>query len=235
MSRLFAADRTIGGLCTLFGVVVFFLGRTIPDPGLDPLGPGWMPKIIGIGLAVMGILIAVTRSSRGEKTGEPHESLGLVGASFALTVAYVIGTAAAASTPAPAIAAGQVMVAEVGPVLAMPVHDPGGQHIERGARDGAHQAHGDPEAGAAARRPGANDIAVLIDPATLPGGQLVHRVGVGVGALVRRVDLGRDPTASAGPKRSSFPSVVEPPHGDDSHQYTLPHSSRQPGSRCGSM
>jgi putative tricarboxylic transport membrane protein len=91
VSRLFAADRTIGGLCTLFGIAVFFLGRTIPNPGLDPLGPGWMPMIVGIGLAVMGILIAVTGSSRGEKTGEPHESLGLVWMSFALTVAYVLG------------------------------------------------------------------------------------------------------------------------------------------------
>ena len=91
MSRLFAADRTIGGLCTLFGIVVFFLGRTIPNPGLDPLGPGWMPKIIGIGLAIMGILIAVTGSPKGEKAREPHESLGLVGVSFVLTVAYVLG------------------------------------------------------------------------------------------------------------------------------------------------
>ena len=27
VSRLFTADRTIGGLCTLFGIVVFFLSR----------------------------------------------------------------------------------------------------------------------------------------------------------------------------------------------------------------
>jgi hypothetical protein len=91
VSRLFAADRTIGVLCILFGIAVFFLGRTIPNPGLDPLGPGWMPKVIGIGLAIMGILIAVTRSPRGETAREPHESLGLVGVSFVLTVAYVLG------------------------------------------------------------------------------------------------------------------------------------------------
>lgn len=91
MSHLFTADRIIGGLCTLFGIVVFFLGRTIPNPGLDPLGPGWMPVIIGIGLAIMGILIAVTGSSKGEMTREPHESLGLVWVSFILTVAYVLG------------------------------------------------------------------------------------------------------------------------------------------------
>jgi hypothetical protein len=90
VSRLFPADRTIGGLCTLFGIVVFFLGRTIPNPGLDPLGPGWMPMIIGIGLAIMGILIAV-RSPRGVMARESHESLGLVGVSFVLTAAYVLG------------------------------------------------------------------------------------------------------------------------------------------------
>jgi hypothetical protein len=91
VSRLFAADRTIGGLCTLFGIVVFFQARTIPNPGLDPLGPGWMPMIIGIGLAIMGILIAVTGSPRGGMAGESHESLGLVGVSFVLMVAYVLG------------------------------------------------------------------------------------------------------------------------------------------------
>ena len=91
MSRLFSADRTIGGLCTLFGIVVFFLGRTIPNPAIDPLGPGWMPMIVGIGLAIMGILIAVTGPSKAKKAREPHESLGLVGMSFALTVAYVLG------------------------------------------------------------------------------------------------------------------------------------------------
>lgn len=91
MSRLFAADRTIGGLCTLFGIIAFFLGRTIPNPGLDPLGPGWMPKILGIGLAIMGILIAVTGPQKGRAAGEPHESLGLVAMSFVLTVAYVLG------------------------------------------------------------------------------------------------------------------------------------------------
>jgi hypothetical protein len=91
VSRLFAADRTIGVLCALFGIAVFFLGRTIPNPGLDPLGPGWMPKIVGIGLAIIGILIAVTGKPRGAMARGPHESLGLVGVSFVLTVAYVLG------------------------------------------------------------------------------------------------------------------------------------------------
>ncbi len=91
MNRLFAADRTIGGLCTLFGIVVFLQAHTIPNPGLDPLGPGWMPMIIGIGLAIMGITIAVTGSPGGEMAREAHESLGLVGVSFVLTVAYVLG------------------------------------------------------------------------------------------------------------------------------------------------
>ena len=50
-----------------------------------------MPKMIGIGLAIVGILIAVTGSPKGEKAREPHESLALSGVSFALTVAYVLG------------------------------------------------------------------------------------------------------------------------------------------------
>lgn len=91
MSRLFTADRTIGGLCTLFGAVVFFLARTIPNPAIDPLGPGWMPMIIGIGLAVMGILITATGSLKAKKPRATHESLALVGMSFALTVIYVLG------------------------------------------------------------------------------------------------------------------------------------------------
>jgi putative tricarboxylic transport membrane protein len=91
VSPLFTADRVLGVLCGLFGVVVFFLGRTIPNPGLDPLGPGWMPTIIGIGLAIMGVLITVTGSPIGKTTREPHESLGLVGVSFFLMVAYVLG------------------------------------------------------------------------------------------------------------------------------------------------
>jgi putative tricarboxylic transport membrane protein len=91
MNPLFTADRVLGVLCALFGVVVFFVGRAIPNPGLDPLGPGWLPTIIGIGLAILGVLIAATKSPSGKMTREPHQSLGLVGVSFFLMVAYVLG------------------------------------------------------------------------------------------------------------------------------------------------
>ena len=80
------------GLVTLIlGIMVAVEAHRIPDPGLEDVGPGAFPFVLGIVIAACGLLLLLT-AFRERRAGEPLEPVrwAAVLAALALLVAYAI-------------------------------------------------------------------------------------------------------------------------------------------------
>lgn len=89
--RRFASRDSIAGLvCAFAGIVLTIAGSTIRNPGVDQLGPGWLPQILGIGLVVVGLLIAGSSPAPAEAADGEVESPRVLAGGVALLIVYVL-------------------------------------------------------------------------------------------------------------------------------------------------
>jgi MFS family permease len=89
MTTRLTVDRVLGLGCTIFGALVAIGARAIPNPDVDPLGPGWLPMGLGIGIALMGIMMAITSKGKDEVIKEEGEVMSLAVISFIAIIVYI--------------------------------------------------------------------------------------------------------------------------------------------------
>jgi hypothetical protein len=70
-------DYYAGGLMLLIGLFTILIGRSYDIGTLHQMGPGLFPVILGVGMVIMGLLIAIGASVEVEGTdGSVHEPVG---------------------------------------------------------------------------------------------------------------------------------------------------------------
>ncbi|HEY8370646.1 MAG TPA: tripartite tricarboxylate transporter TctB family protein [Thermodesulfobacteriota bacterium] len=85
--------ETVAALATLaFGTFVVVQARALEDPGLDAIGPGAFPAVLGLVIAACGVVLLVQalapRRREAEGDAEPPTRFGVLAVALALLVAY---------------------------------------------------------------------------------------------------------------------------------------------------
>src|SRR5215212_586747 len=89
------ADAVCGAVVLLLGVTIAVEARRISDPGIDVIGPGAFPFVLGVILAACGAglcVIALNGARLPDERPRPARWL-VLGAAVALLVAYTHGLA----------------------------------------------------------------------------------------------------------------------------------------------